>query len=145
MTIIKCIACILSLAIVQLHAETMTYLIYRHQCFPDDKYVREISPKERKLFSDAGKKTIEEAGGQPSRMTRYSLNFDGKYAIFNVDAEFDPDKNQFKKMVSDGCAIMLSSETIKSAYYRDAPIVVSIVETLGTVPTDFFKVEVSTK
>lgn len=127
-------------------AESRTYVIYRALCYPNGKYALDVSPQEQKRFVDAGKKTIERAEGQPYRITSYSINFDGKYALFTVDDDGDPDKDYFRQMESKGCAKLITVTDVVTTFdpAKGGHKTEGITTTLSEMPTDYYYVDLST-
>ena len=128
-------------------AETRTYLVYREDNFPQNRYLLTISPKEFKTFSDTGKKTITEAGGQPFRMTSYNLNYNGKYALWTISFKDDDEKWHMDSMEKKGYMVLLSSGEVVSTYNPQKGG--NVIEYIGSgelakMPTDFYKVNTST-
>lgn len=131
---------------VSAYAETRTYLVYRKDNFPQDRYLYTASPQEFKTFIDTGKKTITEAGGQPFRITSYEISWDGKYALWNVSHKDDTEKWHIDSMEQQGYIVLLSSMDIISENMGNRGIVTSGVYSgeLSKIPTDFYRVAMST-
>ena len=129
-----------------LQGETRTYLVKRAEHFPQDRYLYMVSPQEYKFFVDTGKKSITEAGGQPFRMTSYEINYDGKYALWNVSFKDEDERWHIGSMERQGYIVMLSSSDVITTY--DPRLGGNRTELefkeLAYLPTDFYKVEVST-
>jgi len=132
--------------VVLLQGETRTYLVKRAEHFPQDRFVEKWSPLEYRLFVNTGKKTIEEAGGQPFRITSYAINYDGKYALMSVTAKDEDEKWHYDSMESKGYIVLLSTMDTVSNYdpqlggYRTE----AVSSRLSELPTDYYQVEVST-
>jgi hypothetical protein len=128
-------------------AETFTYVVFRHKCYPNDKYIYDLSPIEEKRFVDAGKITINSAGGQPFRMTTYALNFDGKYATLNIDDANEPPQSKgfIRGMVANGCAVLISTQEVVTTYEPrlGGNVTDFVYKKLGEYPTDYYEVDPS--
>jgi len=129
------------------YAEMRAYLIYRQQCFPDDKYLYTLSPQEHRLFSKSGKQTIEDVpDGQPFRITQYEISYDGKYGLFQVDTDDEKEKASFGKMITDKCAVLLNTFDVVTVFdkQKGGPVKVPVHRELAKMPTDYYEVKVST-
>jgi hypothetical protein len=109
------------------YAETRTYLVKRAEHFPQDRYLLTLSPQEYKLFVATGRQDIKEAEGQPFKMTSYTINYSGKYALWTVTSK-DADEDWHM-------------ESMKQKKYIDLISVSDVVETddkrTGGKHTDF--------
>ncbi len=129
-------------------AETRTYLVYRQNNFPQDRYLYTISPQEFKAFMATGKTTITEADGQPFRMTSYKISSGGKYALWTVSFKDDSEKRSLDSMERQKYIVLLSSSEVVSEFlpqkggYETAAIYNG---ELAELPTDYYMVGVSTQ
>ncbi len=125
------------------YAETRTYLVKRAEHFPQDRYLITVSPQEFKTFIDTGKKNIDEAKGQPFRTTSYTLNFDGKYALWNVSFKDEDEKNHLDSMEKKGYIVLLStSEAVTTYDPRIGGNTTEFVQMVSTtIPNDFYSAE----
>jgi len=132
---------------IHLAAETRTYLVKRHENFPQDRYLLTYSPLEYKRFINTGKKDIAAAHGQPFRITSYELNYNGKYALWNVSYKDTPEMDSLNSMEAQKYIVLLSTLEVINTY--DPRIGGSRTEARYTVlselPTDYYVVEVSTQ
>lgn len=98
------------------------------------------SPQEYRYFIDCGKKTIVDAGGQPFRVTSYTINYSGKYALWTVTGVLD-EIPHLKTMVDKGYIILLDAGAVvmdldgRTTYHP---------EHYADLPSDFYEVAVST-
>lgn len=127
-------------------AETRTYLVYRAAHFPQDRYLYSISPQEFKSFIDTGKKNIDEASGQPFRMTAYELNYNGKYALWTVSFKNEDEKWRLDSMEQKNYVVLLSSREVVSVYDSQRGGTVQVLESveLAQLPTDYYEITDST-
>lgn len=126
-------------------ADTRTYLVYRADNFPQDRYLTSISPLEYKRFMDTGKKDLDKANGQPFRLTRYEINYSGKYAIWGVSYDGSDELRSMESMERQGYIALISSCSLLSTY---SPILGGVQDSLecvntGAIPEDFYEVGVS--
>lgn len=137
---------ILFLLATPLMAETRVYLVKRAEHFPLDRYATSLAPLEFKMFRDAGKRDIKSAGGQPFQITSYVLNFNGRYALWATSSNDSDEIRSEKSMVDKGYVILL--ETLDVAPARDVraggDMSVPVHNTLASMPTDYYQIEVST-
>lgn len=130
---------------IEVNAETYRYLIYASN-FPQDRYrtsVSTINPTYRR-FDSVGKKTINEVGGQPFRITNYEKNSTGKYAILNITPS-ETESGQLASMVRQGYIKLLSVHDVVSKYdaSRGGYITEFQEEKYDILPDDFYDVVVS--
>jgi hypothetical protein len=126
--------------------ETRTYLVKRAEDFPQDRYLLVISPQEYKNFTDTGKKSIKDAGGQPYRVTSYEINYSGKYALWTVSFANDDERWHIDSMEKQGYIVLLSSMDIVDRFdpRRGGIVQEAEYQTLAALPTDYYQVAVST-
>jgi hypothetical protein len=129
-----------------IYAESRIYLVKRAEHFPQDRYLQTISPQEYKRFVDTGKKDIDEAGGQPFRVTTYEINYDGKYALWNISFKDEDERWHLDSMERQGYIVALSTMEVVEAYdpRRGGNVKEAVFTPLGEMPTDYYAVEVST-
>lgn len=126
-------------------AETRTYLVKRTEHFPQDRYLYEISPQEFKKFVDTGKKTMVDANGQPFRLTAYTINYSGKYAMWSVSFKDEDEKWHIDSMEKQGYIILLSSMDVVTVNYGPKGDVIEVRQSiLSETPTDYYYVGTST-
>ena len=128
-------------------AETRTYLVYRLDNFPQDRYLYVISPQEYKRFVDTGKQNITEASGQPFQITSYEISPTGKYATWTVTAKDADELWHIDSMEKQGYIVKISTFDVVSVYDRNKGGYISepLFIPLSELPTDFYQVGVSTK
>lgn len=126
--------------------ETRTYLVYRRDNFPQDRYLSSYSPLEYQRFIDLGKKTIADAGGQPYRITSYEINFDGKYALWTITYQTEDEKWHIDSMEKQGYIMLLSSCEVVQQWNPQINYVETVLNTstLSQLPTDYYQVVEST-
>lgn len=141
----KVIAIILLAAVGVWAQETRTYLVRRAEYFPDDKFLYTPSPTEYRYFKALGRQNISEAGGQPFRMTSYTISPTGKYAIWSVTFSNENEKNKVDALASTGEVVLLSSASLVGVFNHQRGVVTEMLtEKLADLPTDFFSVDIST-
>ena len=127
------------------YAETCTYLVYRKDNFPQDRYLYMVSPQEYKLFADTGKKSIDDAGGQPFRLTSYEINYSGAYALWTVTYADNDEKWHIDSMEKQGYIVLLSSIDVVSVDYGPhGKVQEAISSYLMSLPTDYYQVSTNT-
>lgn len=125
-------------------AETRTYLVYRRDNFPQDRYALSFSPQEYKLFIDTGKKTIDEAKGQPFRMTSYDINYDGKYAVWKVSFKDEDELKHIDSMQNKGYIKLLSTTEIVPVWGHQRGWQDEVkFQSLAELPTDYYEIGIS--
>lgn len=128
-------------------AETRTYVIKRAKFFPQDKLLYTPNPTEYKYFIETGKKDIEEANGQPFRLTKYEITPSGNYSKLTITPKNDYEKNRYDKMEEDGEIILVSTADVKHEYderiggFKDE----FYSHKLAEYPTDYYEVSASTE
>ena len=130
-----------------LAAETRTYLVYRKDNFPQDRYLLTASPLEFKYFIETGKKDMGEAGGQPFRITSYEISYDGKYALWTVSYLDEDEHWRIDSMENKKYIVLLSSSEVVSVYEpRVGKYRLEVNNNhLAELPTDFYQVSISTQ
>ena len=127
-------------------ATTDTYLVYRANFFPQDRYLTTLSPMEYKYFVDTGKKNITNDGvdGQPFRLTSYEVNYDGKYAIWTVTGN-EEEKSHIATMLRKGFIVLLSSTNVVETEQGPRGKVKEAVYSgqLAELPSDYYEVAIS--
>ena len=116
--------------------KTYRFLVIREGNFPQDRFLLTVSPQEYKYFIDCGKKTVGNAGGQPFRVTSYTINYSGKYALWSVTGALD-EIPHIKTMLDKGYIVMLDAgEIVTDLDGRTffAP------EHYADLPSDFYEV-----
>ena len=129
------------------YAETRTYLVYRKDNFPQDRYLLTASPQEFKTFIGTGEKNIDEAGGQPFRITSYEISTNGNYSLWTVTFKDTTEKRSIDSMERQGYITLLSSMDVVTENIGNRGTVTSAIynKTLAIMPTDFYKIEISTQ
>ena len=136
---------LLSLA-VPAFAETRTYLVNRADNFPQDRFLATKEPDSFKTFASVGEQTLNEAAGQPFKLTRYVVSFDGKYALWNVTPVNEEELKYLDSMVKQGYITLIATLDVVPTYkVRLGGYTNDIVDkTFGELPRDYYAVDVST-
>ena len=123
----------------------ITYLVYRQNFFPQDRFKIKIDPEEYRLFLDTGKNKLSDVKGQPFALTNYQLNYNGKYAIWRVNAN-EIDISSILIMTTSNYIYKISEIKIIEEYdNKDRRIKkYAITTNVAELPEDFYEVVVST-
>ena len=117
---------------------------YYFKCadFPGDKYPTTSTAK---AFTDTGKITITDAGGQPFRMTNLTRNYNGKWCLWTVTPKTDAEQKQIEAIP--GIVLISTMDVILQANpNRGGHELVAIFSgELSKLPTDYYEVQVSSK
>ena len=122
-----------------------TYLIYRSQYFPQDRYKVKITPEEFKTFISSGKKSLLNTKGQPFALTSYTVNYSGKYALWTISAEPE-DISHIDVMLDSDYIKKINKISIIEEYSKVKGGIAKyeVTETFDVLPTDFYDVIPST-
>lgn len=121
-------------------ATTNTYLVYRKDNFPQDRYLNMISPQEYKTFIATGPQDIKSAKGQPSAITSYVISFDGKYALWTISTDNADELWHIDSMVKQGYIVLMSSFSVGVVVNPKGGKDVGVISSgdLMPMPTDFY-------
>ena len=124
---------------------SVTYLVYRQNFFPQDRFKIKITPEEYRLFSDTGKNKLSDVKGQPFALTNYTLNYDGKYALWSVNAN-EIEVAYILTMTTLHYIYKISETQVIEEYdNKDRRIKKYAITTISAeVPEDFYEIVITT-
>ncbi len=150
----KKLACLITAAIAALSVAALyaagahtppsaTYLVYRQAYFPQDRYRINETPELYRAFAQSGRTLPDETGGQPFKQTEYTINYNGKYALWTVTPS-DEEIPVIASMTNAGQLLKLSEMRLELQTGGGEEIRRLETVTLANLPTDYYEVLVST-
>lgn len=120
--------------------KTYSFLVLREGNFPQDRFLYSASPQEYKYFIEVGEKDLDAAGGQPFRVTSYTVNYSGKYALWVVTGTLE-EMTHIDSMIAKGYIILL--DEIYTSAGADGKVTAYPTH-YADLPSDFYEVAIST-